>query len=981
MAENSTEKTSNGRRTGRIWHVILAAVVLLLLNGLVLYGFTLVEQTTKLERRVSDSMDRLYTSITAAENASEGLTSIFDNRYLERLEFLKHVADNEAEDYSTLMPFAARYLEADDLFVMDRRTGTYLYGTGEEPSKEAVSDLAVYLQKQETSRNVRVFEGNRYYMLFLTDRLTMVQCVSGDAYEYFMDNIYTPEEVIRTNLSEGNNISFAVRGGTVLYSPNEEENGRKLKDIMTAGQDLPAFVKGRNDSYSVARYNDQTFLMMNRHIDGVGLDLYHGTSLNDVFVNTKRIVLPVLGGIAITVVLYILYSYFLRDDYVNKRTATGITKEILRYKSTAYVVLSVLFIAGAAYYSRTTTGLADFIHSYPQALSNAENAYYDANICQRDLKEDLDDNSVQNAQMISAYLSDYPERRNADELRKLSELFRLDYIMMFDRTGTETVSDSGYTGYKISTDPEAQSYVFNPLKKGIPYVIRDTAPDELTGWTNRIVGVTTKNTDGQVDGFLQTVFRPVDLDYALSISTLSNTFDNSVLSNTFENFAVDRESRQLIYCPDHDLIGEDAVESGFPEEALRSGFTGYLDMDDEQYFAASKQVEMMYLYTALPVSLIFMGRDLFVVIAVILVFLSILCLTWLLGRMVIPHRRKEEVTLPPPVPQRGTDGMIIVETEEGVFKETLSPHKRWSILPRNWLSMNVEEKLGIVVGNVLLVISLIFLVIVESRDQIYGEHNLISYILGMTWPKGFNIFSVSAALITGITIFVGAYIIRSLLLLLARLLDSRGETVCRLLRSCVKYVAAIAALYMTFSFFGMDVKSLAASVGFLALIVGFGAKSLITDIVAGLFIIFEGEFQVGDIVEVSDYRGMVKEIGLRTTKIISWDKNVKIINNHNITSLVNLSMRNSFATVSFRIPVTVDIDRLEEIFAEELKELPKKYPNIIGEPFFSGVSSFNGTAMECWISAEVEELNRGDMEKALAREVQEILAKHEIPMK
>lgn len=209
MAENSTEKTSNGRRTGRIWHVILAAVVLLLLNGLVLYGFTLVEQTTKLERRVSNSMDRLYTSITAAENASEGLTSIFDNRYLERLEFLKHVADNEAEDYSTLLELSARYLEADDLFVMDRRTGTYLYGVGEKPSAEAVSDLAVYLQKQETSRNVRVFEGNRYYMLFLTDRLTMVQCVSGDAYEDFMDNIYTPEEVIRTNLSEGNNISFA----------------------------------------------------------------------------------------------------------------------------------------------------------------------------------------------------------------------------------------------------------------------------------------------------------------------------------------------------------------------------------------------------------------------------------------------------------------------------------------------------------------------------------------------------------------------------------------------------------------------------------------------------------------------------------------------------------------------------------------------------------------------------------------------------
>ncbi|MBQ1439600.1 MAG: mechanosensitive ion channel [Solobacterium sp.] len=981
MAENRTETTSAGKRTGRIHHVILAAVILLLVNGLVLSVFTLFEQTKKLESRVSNSMDRLYTSITAAENASEGLTSIFDNRYLERLEFLKHVADNEAEDYSTLMQFAARYLGADDLFVMDRRTGTYLYGTGEEPSKEAVSDLAVYLQKQETSRNVRVFEGNRYYMLFLTDRLTLVQCVSGEAYEYFMDNIYTPEEVIRTNLSEGNNFSFAVRGGTVLYSPNESENGMKLTDIMEIQQNLPAFVDGHEDRFSVAKYNGQILLMMNRHIDGVGLDLYHGTSLDYVFTNTERIVWPVLAGIAIITALYILYSYFLRDDYVNKRSLIGMTREILRYKSTAFVILSVIFIAGAAYYSRTTTGLADFIHNYPQALSNAENAYYDSIVCQRDLQEELDNASVQNAQMISAYLSDYPERRTEEELGQLSDIFRYDYIMMFDRTGTETLSDSRYTGYVISTDPNAQSYVFNPLKKGVPYVIRETAEDELTGQENRIVGVTTKNTDGQVDGFLQTVFRPVDLDYALAISTMANTFDNSVLSNTFENFAVDRESEELIYAPNHELIGEAARDAGFPEEALRSGFTGYLDMKEEQYFAASKQVETMYLYSALPVSLIFMGRDLFVVIAVILVFLSILCLTWLLGRMVIPHRRKEDVVLPPPVSQRGSDGMILVETEEGIFKETLAPHKRWSILPRNWLSMNAEEKLGIVVGNVLLVISLIFLVIVESRDQIYGEHNLISYILGMTWPKGFNIFSVSAALITGITIFVAAYIIRSLLLLLARLLDSRGETVCRLLRSCVKYVAAIAALYMTFSFFGMDVKSLAASVGFLALIVGFGAKSLITDIVAGLFIIFEGEFQVGDIVEVAGYRGMVKEIGLRTTKIISWDKNVKIINNHNITSLVNLSMRNSFATVSFRIPVTVNIDDLEKIFAEEVKELPKKYPDIIGEPFFSGVSSFNGTTMECWISAEVEELNRGDMEKALAREVQEILAKHEIPMK
>ena len=80
-----------------------------------------------------------------------------------------------------------------------------------------------------------------------------------------------------------------------------------------------------------------------------------------------------------------------------------------------------------------------------------------------------------------------------------------------------------------------------------------------------------------------------------------------------------------------------------------------------------------------------------------------------------------------------------------------------------------------------------------------------------------------------------------------------------------------------------------ASLGLGSLIIGMGARELITDIIAGLFIIFEGDFRVGDVIDVGSYVGMVQEIGLRTTKIAGWNKNVKILNNRNLTNVVNMT--------------------------------------------------------------------------------------------
>ena len=95
----------------------------------------------------------------------------------------------------------------------------------------------------------------------------------------------------------------------------------------------------------------------------------------------------------------------------------------------------------------------------------------------------------------------------------------------------------------------------------------------------------------------------------------------------------------------------------------------------------------------------------------------------------------------------------------------------------------------------------------------------------------------------------------------------------------LKYIAGIVILCWGLSIIGVNVSTIVASVGIIALIVGFSAESLIADVVTGAFMIFENQYNVGDIVEVDGFRGKVTNIGIRTTSITDTGDNVKVINN------------------------------------------------------------------------------------------------------
>ncbi|MFA5235957.1 MAG: mechanosensitive ion channel family protein [Bacilli bacterium] len=206
----------------------------------------------------------------------------------------------------------------------------------------------------------------------------------------------------------------------------------------------------------------------------------------------------------------------------------------------------------------------------------------------------------------------------------------------------------------------------------------------------------------------------------------------------------------------------------------------------------------------------------------------------------------------------------------------------------------------------------------------------------------------------------------------------RSETVGRLFSSAVTYSAVIVGIFLVFSAWGVQQATLLAAAGILGLAVSFGAQSLIEDIFAGLFIIFEKQFLVGDVIQVGDHRGIVREIGIRITKIEDLNGDVLIINNSDIRGTINTSINPSPAICDIDIAYTENIERVEKIIKESLEDVKKKIPDIIEGPRYLGVQKLGDSGMTIRIYARADELKRHSVLRAMNKEFKIILDKNNI---
>ncbi|MBT2687251.1 mechanosensitive ion channel family protein [Bacillus sp. ISL-47] len=244
---------------------------------------------------------------------------------------------------------------------------------------------------------------------------------------------------------------------------------------------------------------------------------------------------------------------------------------------------------------------------------------------------------------------------------------------------------------------------------------------------------------------------------------------------------------------------------------------------------------------------------------------------------------------------------------------------------------------------------------------------------------------IAILIITSILIRVGKLAIRNIFKVRTpsrlRISERREATLLKLLENMLTYVVFFVAAIMILSVLTIDVKALLAGAGIVGLAVGFGAQSLVKDIITGFFIIFEDQFSVGDYIRVDQFEGTVEEIGLRTTKIKNWTGELHILPNGSIMQVTNFSLNNSIAFVDVSIAYEGDINKAESVLQDLFEKLPEKYEDMVKPPEILGIQNLAASDVVLRVVSETLPMRHFYIARQLRKEIKLCLDEHgiEIP--
>ena len=178
--------------------------------------------------------------------------------------------------------------------------------------------------------------------------------------------------------------------------------------------------------------------------------------------------------------------------------------------------------------------------------------------------------------------------------------------------------------------------------------------------------------------------------------------------------------------------------------------------------------------------------------------------------------------------------------------------------------------------------------------------------------------------------------------------QKRIQTLTSLGRPVATFTILAVAIMVVLGQLGINLGPILAAAGILGLAVGFGAQSLVKDVISGLFILIENQFNVGDVIQAAGMAGLVERSNLRVTVLRDLEGKVHYIPNGQISVLSNLTKNWSRALLNIGVAYKEDTDRVTQILVsvgEDLKNDPDFGPKILEPIEIFGVNDFADSAV------------------------------------
>jgi small conductance mechanosensitive channel len=184
---------------------------------------------------------------------------------------------------------------------------------------------------------------------------------------------------------------------------------------------------------------------------------------------------------------------------------------------------------------------------------------------------------------------------------------------------------------------------------------------------------------------------------------------------------------------------------------------------------------------------------------------------------------------------------------------------------------------------------------------------------------------------------------------------ARTETLGTVLRSVVTATILTIAFIMVLDLLGIPIAPLLASAGVAGVALGFGAQSLVKDFLSGIFMLFEDQYGVGDVIDTGEAIGTVEDVTLRVTRLRDGNGVVWYVRNGEIVRIGNRSQGWSTAIVDVPVAYTEDIDRVQDIIRDALTALDEDqvwHERLVETPTVAGIEQITGTTITVRVIAK-----------------------------
>lgn len=677
--------------------------------------------------------------------------------------------------------------------------------------------------------------------------------------------------------------------------------------------------------------------------------------------------IPPLLGFGTLILLLVAYVQFIRTDirlgriknvnYIKIKKNRYLNTEIFRRLSVVAIIASILIMV-IVYCLQILTNLDQQEDVAVQRLEVAAAVMEEELELNQSAVEVLGSDILSIAEGIRVILNVKHNLLTQESLDMLVRIYEVSSIRVIDGLGQTLISSSNPIDFDINnTNQENDTSFWDVINHFASHHMEIVA-----GETEKIahIGVPLGNSRGML-----LVSYPYEIGITI-IKTDEDFKDLRVFGEDEESWmlVIDPKSGVCVFDSSNWYTGQHISDFHVKEEFLRNGYSGtHMFANQECQLTARTMGDFVLLYassTRWSVLNSYMLTALVMIISLLVMVLVLIPHIFVSapGSDIPPFVQSNRVTrkqLHISISSRG-NGEIHMEEGE---KERRS-------LGTYWSKKDSGQKLRSIIKIILSLIAgyLLFIIVFGTGTE---DSPLLEHIMERNWDKGLNIYAISYVTIALSAIWFVANVLQRVTTYITSTFGLRWKTTGILLGNIIRYTMLIVSIFFTLRNLGVETSTLVTSASILTLVIGFGSQTLVSDLISGILLIFEGTFRVGDIVTIDNWRGEVIEIGLRATKVKNEQGNIKIFQNSRISGAVNMTSDKSLAVCDIVMPQgeTLEIfeKKLEGFFDYAKTTVPTlKYPLQ-----YEGVITVSGNNATLRITGQCLEEEREQLQRDLYR--------------